>query len=289
MRQQTAVVTDSLACLTPALVEEYHITVVPLSFILKGKIYRDWVDITPSQAYKLFLEDPGSFQSSAPSPTDFLNAFRIIHSDVQNIICVTISNILSATYSAALIAQKQAELEFPQTKIEVLDSRTTTAAEGFIVLAAARAAAAYKDLDYIIKESEKVREKVAIVAILDTIRHVYRSGRIPKIASQIGSMLNVRPILYINTTDGGTVHFEGIVRSRQHGIARILKMMREKVENTPVRVAVMHAYAPEAALQLKETIAASFNCTEIWITEFSPLMGYATGTGALGLAFYRAD
>jgi len=46
---------------------------------------------------------------------------------------------------------------------------------------------------------------------------------------------------------------------------------------------------PEAALQLKETIAASFNCTEIWITEFSPLMGYATGTGALGLAFYRAD
>ena len=62
--------------------------------------------------------------------------------------------------------------------------------------------------------------------------------------------------------------------------------MRDKVGQSPVHVAVMHAYAPEEGERLKERIAADFNCAELWITEFSPVMGYATGTGTLALAFY---
>ena len=286
MAQHTAIVTDSLACLTQELAEKYQITVVPISFISKGKVYRDWVDINPAQAYELFLKDPGSFQTSAPSPAEFLAAFREVSKKANNILCVTISNILSTTHNSALIAQREAQLEFPQTKIEVFNSRTTTAAEGLVALAAARAAAAGKGLAEVIQTAEMVREKVMIVAFLNTIRHVYRSGRIPKIASQIGSLLNVRPVLYITTDTGGVVHFAGIVRSKPHGIERLKKMMREKVGQSRVHVAVMHAYALEAAQKLKESVATEFNCAEIWITDFSPVMGYAIGTGALGLAFY---
>ena len=65
--------------------------------------------------------------------------------------------------------------------------------------------------------------------------------------------------------------------------------MREKVGLKLVHVAVTHAYAPEEAEQLKEQISSGFNCTELWISEFSPLMGYACGTGTLGLAFYSGD
>jgi fatty acid-binding protein DegV len=63
-------------------------------------------------------------------------------------------------------------------------------------------------------------------------------------------------------------------------------MMKEKVGEYPVHVAIMHAYVLEEAEKLKETITNSFNCTEVWLSDFSPLMGYAIGTGALGLAFY---
>ena len=286
MGQRTALVTDSLACLPQDLARQHKIKIVPLSFLLKGKVYRDWVDITPSDAYKLFLEDPESFQSSAPAPMDFLNAFRDVGHNVDNIFCITLSDRLSTTYKAALVAKEQIKPELPQTVIEVFDSRTTTATEGFVALAAARAAIEGKDLVEVIQAAQKVSKKVNLVAVLDTIRHVYRSGRIPKIASQIGSMLHVKPILGITTESDGLVHFMGIARSRQSGIERILNIMKEKVGQNPVHVAIMHAYALEEAKSLKEKVAGSFNCIELWISDFSPLMGYAIGTGALGLAFY---
>ena len=69
-------------------------------------------------------------------------------------------------------------------------------------------------------------------------------------------------------------------------MGRLLKMMRGKVGLDPVHVAVMHAYALDEAEKLKERVSAEFNCAELWITEFSPVMGYACGTGTLGLAFY---
>ena len=70
---------------------------------------------------------------------------------------------------------------------------------------------------------------------------------------------------------------------------RILKIMKDRVGESPVHVAVMHAYALEEAQKLKERIAAGFNCAELWITGFSPVMGYATGTGTLGVAFYKEE
>ena len=92
---QVAIVTDSLACLTGELIKQYDITVVPLSFLLQGKVYRDWVDISPTQAYELFLQSPDSFETSAPSPVDFLEAFRSARNRAANILCVTISEKLS--------------------------------------------------------------------------------------------------------------------------------------------------------------------------------------------------
>ena len=101
-----------------------------------------------------------------------------------------------------------------------------------------------------------------------------------------GSMLNIKPVL---TVSAGLVRFVGAVRSRERGIDKMLQMMRNRVGQSPVHVAVMHAFAPDEAEKLKERVAAEFNCAELWVTEFSPVMGYATGTGTLGLAFYKED
>jgi len=283
---RVGVITDSLACLTKELVEQYGIRIVPLSFYFRDKVYKDWVDITPSEAYELFLKNPESWYSTAPSPTEFLEAFHEVSNRTKNILCVTISSKLSTTYDVAQVAKGQAEAELPGTSIEVLDSRTTTAAEGFVALAAAQAAAEGKNLAEVTKAAEEMREKVTFVALLDTVRYVYRSGRIPKIAARAGSILDIRPIFTISS---GVVRTVGIVRSKEHGVERLLKRMRDKVGQNPVHVAVMHAYAPDEAERLKERVSTEFNCAELWLTEFSPLMGYTTGTGTLGLAFYSGD
>ncbi len=282
--KKVAIVTDSIACLTKELVEQYGIGIVPLNFYFGDKGYKDWVDITPTEAYELFLKDPESFKSSAPSPEGFLEAFRELGNQTKDILCVTISAKISTTYDVACVAKEQIKAEVPQTSIEVLDSETVTAAEGFVALAAARAAEEGKSLAEVVKAAEEMRERVTFLALLDTIRHVYRTGRIPKIAAQAGSMLNIRPIL---TSFSGLVRFVGAVRSRERGIERLLNIMRDRAGESPVHVAVMHAYAPDEAERLKERVSSEFNCAELWITEFSPLMGYATGTGTLGLAFYK--
>ncbi len=284
---RVAIVTDSLACLTKELAEQYQIIVVPLSFIVSGKVYRDWVDITPTRAYELFLKEPDTFETSAPSPTDFLEAFRKARDISADILCLTVSEKLSATLKTARVAAEQITAEIPGTHIELMDSRTSTAATGLIALAAARASIEGKNFDEVLKTAEEIRDKVNIVAFLDTIKHVFRSGRIPKVASQIGSLLKVKPILSINQRSAGLVHFYGIERSHQNGIRRIIKIMKDEVDSHPVRVAVMHTNAPEEAVKLRDIIRAEFNCREIWLTEFSPLMGYAIGTGAVGMAYYE--
>ena len=257
--QKVTVIADSIACLTRELVDQYGIGMIPVNFYACGKLYRDWIDITPTEAYKLFLQEPDTFKSSAASPEDCLQAFRDASKLTPNILCVTVSAKLSMMYDAAQKAKELARTELPDSTIEVLDSYSATPSEGMVALAAARAAAEGKDLAEVVSVAEKIRNKVNAVIILDTIRHVYRSGRIPKIASQIGSALNIKPILTVSEL----VHFAGVVRSRKQGIERLLQMMRDKVGNNPVHVAVTHAYALDEAEKLKERILSEFNCTEL--------------------------
>jgi fatty acid-binding protein DegV len=98
-------------------------------------------------------------------------------------------------------------------------------------------------------------------------------------------MLNLKPLLCIS----GGVNFIGVARSREKGIEMLLRKTREKVGKKPLHIAVLNAYAPEAAEKLRQQVSTEFDCREIRISEFSPIMGYACGTGTLGLAFYTED
>jgi DegV family protein with EDD domain len=258
---------------------------MPLNFYHGGKLYRDWIDVTPSEAYELFLQDPDSFKTSAASPGDVLEAYRKVSEQTESILCITVSSGLSAVYNAARDAREMAKEELPGVEIEVLDSLNCTAAEGFIALAAVRAAAEGGNLAEVTAAASDMMKRVGFAIFLDTIRHVYRSGRIPKIASQAGAALNVKPILTMSPA--GVLRFLGVARSRKSGVERLLKTMRRELGTELAHIAVMHAYAPEAAEEFRERIASEFCCAELWITEFSPLMGYSCGTGTLGVAFYH--
>ncbi len=284
MANRVAIVTDSISCLPKELIEIYGIEIVLIRLLVQGKVYRDSVDITPSEAYELLLQDPDRFNTSPSSPGHYLEAYREVSNRANSILCITLSSKLSTGYDMARAAREEAKTELPETTIEVMDSLNVTASEGFIALAAARAAADGKDLVEVIKVAEEVRDKVTFIVVLDTIRHVYRTGRIPKVASQIGSILNIKPIL---TSSGGLVRFKGVVKNRERGISRLLKILRDKVGQEPVHVAVMHAHVPEEGEMLRERISSEFNCAELWISEFTPVMGYATGIGTLGFAFYK--
>ncbi len=148
-----AIITDSIACLTQEHIQQYNIGVVPINIFFNGKVYQDWVDITPTQAYEFLEKAPEFWKSSAPSPEDYLKVYR------------------EASQHA---------------------------------LVAARASTEGKTFDEVINAAKRVKERVKFLALLETIHHAYRTGRIPKIASQIGSFLSIKPIL---TAKNGLIHF----------------------------------------------------------------------------------
>lgn len=283
---ETAIVVDSIACIPREQAENFKIRIVPANIFFNGKLYRDLIDLTPAQAYEFLNRAPQFWKSSAASPEDYAAAYRELGKNARNILVITISSKLSMFYESAKAAKEIVKRELPDTVIEILDSETAAAAEGLIALAAGRVAGEGKAFGEVVTVARKVKERVRFLGLLETIRHVYRTGRIPKVASQIGSILSFKPIL---TGADGVIRFAGAVRTKQGGIEKMLRMMRDYVGySEPIHVAVMHADAVEEAQKLKERIATEFNCAELFITDFSPIMAYATGRGTLALAFYKS-
>jgi len=283
----TAIVADSIACITKKQIEQYGIRIIPVNILFNGQVYRDSIDLSSAKAYKFLKKSPDFWKSSAASPEDYLDIYRELSRHVRNVLVVTISSKLSMFYSSALAAKEIFKEESPESVVEVLDSQTAAAAEGLIVLAAARAVTEGKPFTEVVAVAKWVKERVKFVGLLETIRFVYRTGRIPKVASEIGSMLSIKPVL---TGSNGNIRLSAAARNKQNGVRKMLQMMRTDAGNLePVHVAVMHADALSEARELKEKVAAEFNCVEIFITDFSPIMGYATGPGTLALAYYKED
>ena len=283
----TAIIADSISCIPKEQVERYQIKIVPANVFFNNHVYRDLIELSSEKAYELLEKAPEFWKTSAPSPEDYVEAYRELAKRVGNILVVTISSKLSMFYSSALAARDIFKEESPQTIIEVMDSRTVAAAEGLIVLAAARAAADGKSFSEVVDIAKGIKERVKFIGLLETIRFVYRTGRIPKVASELGSMLSIRPVL---TGVNGSIRLASAARNRQNGMKKMLQMMSVDVNKIePAHVAVMHAEALDEAEKLKEMVAAQFNCVEIFITDFSPMMGYATGRGTLALAYYKEN
>jgi len=281
--QKVAIVVDSIACLPPEAIDEYRIKIVPINIHFDGKIYRNGVDITAAEAYALLERAPDLFASSPASAGEYLEAYRQAKTYAESVICFTLSAKLSTAFDMACVAREEAKQRFPGVEIEVFDTRTAAGGEGLIVLAAAREAAAGGDLTKVIKTVTSIRDRVMVIGVMDTIRYVYRTGRIPKVTSLLGSALGIRPLF---TISGGVVQFHSLARSREQGINRALALMRKKVGSGPVHVALAHADVPEVGENLKARISSEFNCVELWLTDFSPVMSYATGTGVVAIAFY---
>jgi DegV family protein with EDD domain len=284
--QKVAILADSIACLTPEMVRRYHLQVVPINIHFNGTIFRDGVDLTPAEAYRMLEEAPNYFSSSPASIGEYISAYHEASARAESILCITLSSKLSTLYNMACVAKEEVNNELHQTPIEVIDSETAAVGEGLIVAAAARAAAQGKDLAEVIEITRLVRDKISVIGIMDTIRYVYRTGRIPEITARVGSILNIKPVFTITE---GIVHIAGLNRSKEQALKRAFNLMRKDVGVKPVHVAVAHANVLEEGEKLKELISSEFNCVEIWLTDFSPVMAYATGTGVLAIAYYMAD
>jgi len=283
--RKVAVVADSTCCLPPEIVDKYDISIVPLEIIYDGKSYRDGIDITPNEVYKIMRRKQNLPTTSTPSAGDFLTVYRQLSQKAESILCITLTGLQSKTFEAALAAKEIAKEEMPETTVEVFDSRSVAAALGFIVREAARVASQGGGMDEAIEAARKMMGKVNFLAMLDTLYYLARLGRIARAAAWVGSLLDMKPVLEHNPAAGVTMP-AARPRTKKKAIERMLQIMAERTGGSPVHVMVQHADELEAAKRLAAEIKSRFNCAEMYITEFAPVMGVHTGPGLLAIGFY---
>lgn len=284
MVERVAVITDSVACLPADIASKYHISIVPAGNIYyEGRTYRDWIDLSYSEAYHILEKSPEEFFTGPTSPLEFLQLYKDLARNYDSILCVSLSSKLSTLYNVARLAREMAVKEIPGTRIEIIDSATATAAEGFIAIMAAQAAIAGKSFPEILQIAKAVKEKVGLFYVLYTVKYVYRTGRVSRQIADLGSKLNVKPLV---TIKDGRAQVKGLVRNTHKGIDSMLELARQRINSNKVHMAVLHAEAWKDAEILMQKIKTEFDCVELWMGEFSPLMVYATGKGVLGIAFY---
>lgn len=283
--RKVAIVTDSTCCLPPELVKKYDIALVPLEIIHESRSYRDGVDITPGEVYKIMRKRENLPTTSTAAAGDFLNAYRQLSSRAENILCITLTSLQSMTFEAALEAKELAKKEIPSATIEVLDSRAVAGALGFVVLEAAREASQGAEIARVTEVAQGMVSRVNFLGMLDTLYFLARLGRIARAAAWAGALLSLKPIVEHSPAIGETTPVAR-PRTRIKGIEHMLRIMAERVGDSRVHVLVHHADELEEAEKLMHEIDSRFNCTELYLTEFTPVMGVHCGPGLLAVSFY---
>jgi DegV family protein with EDD domain len=259
---------------------------VPVQLIFGDKTYRDGVDISPSDFYNLLRQAKVTPSTSASSPVPYLEAYRKAGQKAESILCLTEPSRFSAMFDSAGVAREMAKKTFKNVFIEVVECTTAAAGQGLVALAAAKAAKIGKSLNEVVGVTVRMMSRVNIFATLDTLQYLAKSGRVPQAAALVNSLLNIKPIFTLNHSDARTV---ALPRTMKSAIKHILKLMEQNMHKGPMHVAVMHADAMDKAVTLKNQISSKFECNEIFITEFTPVMGVHTGPGLIGVAFYSEE
>lgn len=278
---------DSTTSLPAALVEGLPLRIAPLEVHHAGQVYADGVDLTPARFYELMAQPGPPPTTSSPQPGAFLERFREAAArGADAVVCLTLSAELSATHRAALAAREEAREALPGLDISVVDTRSAATAEGLIALAAARLAATGADAPEVRAEVARRMKDTRLFGYLESLEHLRRGGRMPRIAAWMGRLLDIKPVLSL---EDGRIGMVERPRSTRRAMERIVALTENRLGGQKGRLAVIHAAAPERAAELAALLTRRLEPAEQFITEFTPVIGVHTGPGLVGVALQPAD
>lgn len=275
-----AFVTDSTSSIPKSFVDQYDIHVAPQILIWGDETFTDGVDITTEQFYSRLKTASRMPSTSQVTPASFLQTFKNLLDQDFEILAVLISEKLSGTVQSA---RQALEMLPAGARVEIVDSNTVSMALGFQVLVAVRAAADGASLAECKVITEQVRDRTGLLVAVDTLEFLHRGGRIGGASRFLGTALNIKPILEVVN---GRVEPIERVRTRARSLERLVELAEERISGKrPVRIATLHASAPDEAAQLLEISLKKFDPVEAILAEVSPVIGTHTGPGTVGLVY----
>ncbi len=273
-----AIVTDSVADLPPQVAEEFGITVVPLVVRFGTDVYRDGLDLSSDQFYDRLRISKALPATSVPPPAAFADAYDKLAEKTNEIVVIGLTSKLSATYQVALQA---ARLMKKRCRVEVIDSQWAVMAQGFIAIAAAKAAQAGASLDEVLDVARHTMQRVDMCAAFDTLEYLERGGRIGKAQAFLGSLLKVNPIIGMRD---GEVRPLARERSRAKAIDYLYNFVMGfgNVEG----LAVECTTDLDEANRLIQRLHSKYPQVPIYLSRTSPVIGTHTGPGLIVVSVF---
>lgn len=272
------VVTDSAATLPPELAASLGIVVVPLRITVGGGSFPDGtVDA------ETLLARTEEVTTAGPTPADFLEAIES-RAGAAGVVVATVSHDIAAgTFLAARAAAAATAVP-----VRVVDTATAAGAEGLVVLAAARVAAAGGTLDEVEATARRVAARVRLVATLPDLDHLVRSGHVPEAAAWAARWMGLRPVVALRA---GRITPLAPARGAHAARRRILAAWRRTrpARPVPLHVAALHSLAPAGAEELLAAVRAEVEPASAWVGPFGTVMLVHTGPGVVGLAWWWED
>jgi DegV family protein with EDD domain len=282
MPHPISIITDSTCDIPAEWRQQYDITVIPLTIVFGEQTYLDGVDLQARDFYARLGTDPHHPTTSQPTASAFLEAYgRLAEQGATQIVVFTISSAMSGTINSA----RSAALESP-APVEVVDSKTNSMGLGWQVIAAARVRDNGGTLEQILAAARRVREREAYYISLDTIEYLAKGGRIAGAARFLNTVLQIKPMIYVNT-ETGAVGAGLPSRSRKTAVEALYKEFFKHIDTSrPMHITVLHNATDEEAAALAERVQQEYHPAELFINLVSPILGVHTGPRALALCGY---
>lgn len=284
------IITDSCCDLPAKLADELELTVMPLSVLLKGEEFKNYLDEREITFSDFYAEIRAGHQAttSAVNADAFMNVFESVLVQGKDILSISFSSALSSTYHFSTVAASELAEKYPQRKIITVDSLCASLGQGLLLYLAVAYKRQGKSLDEVHAFVEEKKHQLCHWFTVDDLNHLRRGGRISRATAVLGVMLSIRPILHCDT-EGRLTGFSKS-RGRRKSLEELVNHMQKTViDSKSQTVFISHADCIEDAKLTAELVRARMEVKDIIINSVGPVIGAHCGPGTVALFFLGTE
>lgn len=283
-------ITDSSADLSQEMVQELGVTVLPLSFTIQGKIYRNYPDNREMDLALFYdmLRAGELATTSAVNVAEYTQAVEPILQEGKDVLILAFSSGLSSTYQASVLAAGELREKYPDRKIYTVDTLCASLGQGLLVYLAAQEQRKGKSIEEVRDWAEETKLHLCHQFTVDDLHFLKRGGRISATTAVVGSMLQIKPVLHVDN-EGHLINI-GKARGRQASLKALVDKMEKTVtEEGRKTVFISHGDCRKDAVTVADMVRERFGTQDIRINFVGPVIGAHSGPGTLALFYLGTE
>ena len=282
--------TDSSADLSQEMVQELGVTVLPLSFTIQGKVYRNYPD-NREMDLPLFYDMLRAGElatTSAVNVAEYTQAVEPILQEGKDVLILAFSSGLSSTYQASVLAAEELREKYPDRKIYTVDTLCASMGQGLLVYLAVQEQRKGRSIEEVRDWAESTKLHLCHQFTVDDLHFLKRGGRISATTAVVGSMLQIKPVLHVDN-EGRLINI-GKARGRQASLKALVDKMEKTVtEEGKKTVFISHGDCRKDAVAVADMVRERFGTQDIRINYVGPVIGAHSGPGTLALFYLGTE